>query len=49
MKKTWLKFMSLVGLLGGLVVATGCGSSGLSNVGGADLRLEGLALGTVTM
>ncbi len=50
MKKSWLRFIPLVGLVGGLAVAAiGCGSSGLSSVGGADLRLEGLTLGTVTM
>ncbi len=50
MKKTWIRLTPVFGLLGGLVVAaTGCSSSGLSNVGGADLRLEGLTLGTVTM
>jgi hypothetical protein len=50
MKKAWLGFLPLVGLLGGLAVAaSGCGSSNLSNVGGADLRLEGLTLGTVSM
>ena len=48
MKKSWLKFMPLFGLLGGLVMTAGCSSS-LSSVGGADLRLEGLTLGTVTM
>lgn len=50
MKKTWLRFLPLAGLLGGIaVVAGGCGSSDLNNVGGADLRLEGLTLGTVNM
>ena len=47
MKKAWIRFIPLAALLGGLaVMMSGCGSGG---VGGADLKLEGLTLGSVTM
>ncbi len=42
------RLIPLTGLAGLAALATGCSSS-LNNIGGADLRLEGLSLGEVTM
>ncbi len=49
MNKTVIRLMPLIGLSGLLALATGCGSSGLDNITGANLKLEGLTLGNVTM